>query len=127
MKLFKSKREKKTKTRNRAKMFETFTKLWVSVLLIVAVIDLQLSYTLAFLGKDQIAETLSVAIVTELLGVVGIYMVKSFLETKEEKKHELEELLINSTNEDEFVDDSVQELDESVHNEFTAEDEEEIH
>lgn len=78
------------KDKKRIDIFQTFTKLWVSVLLIIAVFDLQLSYILAYLGRDIIAETLSVAIVTEIIGVVGVYMVRAFFDTYFEKKHERE-------------------------------------
>lgn len=81
---------KRRKKKQKMDLFETFTKLWVTILLIVAVIDLQLSYVLALLDRHEIAETLSIAIVTEIIGVIAIYMVKSFFETSNEKKHSLE-------------------------------------
>jgi hypothetical protein len=37
----------------------TFTKKAVAVILIISLIDLQLSYILAFMGKEQIAESLA--------------------------------------------------------------------
>ena len=58
--------------------------------MICAVIDLQFSYILAFLGKDNIAETLSVAVVTEVIGVLAVYMVRAYFDTKSEKKMELD-------------------------------------
>ena len=73
------------------KFFETYTKIWVSVLLFVALIDLQLSYVLAYMGKSQIAESLSVAVVTEIIGVVGIYMIRAFFDTANEKRQNLKE------------------------------------
>ncbi len=76
-------------TRKRPQLFETFTKLWVSILMVVAIIDLQLSYVLAYLGRDQIAESLSVAVVTEIIGVIGIYIIRAFFDTVSEKKHEV--------------------------------------
>lgn len=79
--------KKKTK---KPKLFETFTKSWVTVLMIVAIIDLQLTYVLAFLGKDQIAETLSIAIVTEIIGIMVGYIVRAYFDTATESKHQLE-------------------------------------
>lgn len=76
--------------KKRPKIFETFTKLWVSIVLICAVIDLQLSYILAFLGRENIAETLSVAVVTEVIGVLAVYMIRAYFDTKSEKKMELD-------------------------------------
>lgn len=57
----------------------------------IAVIDIQLSYVLAFMGKEQIAETLSITVVTEIIGIMAVYFAKSFLETKEQEKVRLEE------------------------------------
>ena len=76
-------------TKKRPQLFETFTKLWVSILMVVAIIDLQLSYVLAYIGRDQIAESLSVAVVTEIIGVIGIYIIRAFFDTVSEKKHEV--------------------------------------
>lgn len=38
------------------------------------------SYLLAYLGKDEIAETLSKNVVVEILGVVTVYSVKALFE-----------------------------------------------
>lgn len=80
---------KKTSDTPKIKLFETFTKLWVSVLLIVGIIDLQLSYVLAFLGHTEIAEQLSIAVVTEILGVSVAYIIRAHFDTRQEKKQEL--------------------------------------
>lgn len=73
----------------------TFTKKAVKIILGFAILDLQLSYLLALLGREQIAETLSITIVTEIVGVMLGYFMKSFFETKEEKKMEMEERRIH--------------------------------
>lgn len=52
----------------------------------IAVIDLQLSYLLAFLGREQIAEELSRTIVIEIIGVMLGYFWKSYIETRESEK-----------------------------------------
>lgn len=98
------KRRGRKRKMNASKLFETFTKLWVTILLIVAVIDLQLSYVLALLNRSEIAETLSVAIVTEIIGVIAVYMIKSFLETSSEKKHSLELKRLNLPDEEDVAD-----------------------
>lgn len=72
------------------KIFETFTKLWVSLLMMNAIIDMNLSYVLAFLGRDQIAETLSIAVVTEIIGVMAVYLIRAFLDTHFEAKDAIE-------------------------------------
>lgn len=63
----------------------TFSKKWVNRLMWVAIIDLQLSYLLAFLDKVQIAETLSTTIVVEIIGVMLGYFAKAFFGKREEE------------------------------------------
>ncbi len=73
---------------------------------IVAVAGLQLTYAWAFvggaLGRDTIAtaETLSITIVTEIIAVILGYYLKSFFETKEEKRNEMIERLRESEEDD---------------------------
>lgn len=64
----------------------TYTKKLVKWILAISMIDLQLSYLLAFLGRVEIAENLSMTVVTTIIGTVITYCVKSFKETKEEEK-----------------------------------------
>ena len=59
----------------------TFTKIAVTAILGVSLVDLQLSYILAFMGKEQIAETLSATIVEMVVGVMLGYFLKSLFET----------------------------------------------
>jgi len=66
----------------------TFTKKWVAIILIVALIDIQFSYILCYLGRSEAAITLSITIVTEIVGVMTGYFVKSYNETKQEKLQE---------------------------------------
>lgn len=60
---------------------KTFTKKCVSAILIVSLLDLQLSYILAFMGKDQIAESLSSTIASTIIGVMLGYFSKALFET----------------------------------------------
>ena len=87
---------KRKKKKARWSSFGTFTKKWVSQLMYVAIFDIQLSYLLAFMGKEQIAETLSITVVTEIIGVMAVYFVKSFLETKEQEKIRIQEREMDS-------------------------------
>ena len=64
----------------------TYTKKLVKWILAISMIDLQLSYLLAFLGRTEIAENLSMTVVTTIIGTVITYCIKSFKETKEEEK-----------------------------------------
>lgn len=45
------------------------------------------SYILAFMDKDQIAETLSQTAVTEIIGVVLVYAMKSLFENLSKNNH----------------------------------------
>lgn len=78
------------KKRKKKKRFElnTYTKFWVTIILVIALIDMQLPFILAFLDKADIAESLATAIVTEIIAVLLGYMAKSFFETREEKRNE---------------------------------------
>ena len=113
------KKRNRKKVLSTSRLFETFTKLWVTVLLIVAVIDLQLTYVLALLNRSEIAETLSVAIVTEIIGVIAVYMIKSFLETSNEKKHLIELKKLNLPDEEIVTDgeDVLNDIDDTASNE----------
>lgn len=69
--------------------FETYTKRLVGIVVIISLIDLQLSYVLAFLGREQIAETLSVQICVTLLGTILVYVIREYFDMKSEKHNEL--------------------------------------
>lgn len=66
----------------------TFTKRAVTLILIVSLIDLQLSYVLAFIGKEQIAESLSSTIAETIIGVMLAYCLKALFETFFEKRED---------------------------------------
>lgn len=76
-----NKEEKKYK-----KWLTTFTKKAVFLILFVSLLDLQLSYILAFMGKEQIAETLSSTIAEVIVGVMLGYFLKALFETFFEKR-----------------------------------------
>lgn len=71
-----------------AKWLNTFTKRAVTAILIFSLIDLQLSYILAFMGKEQIAESLSSTIASTIIGVMLGYFFKALFETFFEKREE---------------------------------------
>lgn len=71
------------------KPLTTYTKKWMAITMTVSLIDLQFPFLLAFFGKPEIAETLAVSIVVNIISVFLVYCAKSFFETKEEKKNEL--------------------------------------
>ncbi len=61
-------------------MKTTFSKLIVAWLLLNGTVWIYLSYALAYLGRGQIAETLSKTVVVEVLGVIVVYSVKALAE-----------------------------------------------
>ena len=67
---------------------KTYTKKAVTAILVIALIDLQLSYVLAFMGQVQIAESLSSTIATTIVGVMVGYFLKALFETFFEKREE---------------------------------------
>ena len=69
------------KTKKHKPWLKTFTKKAVTAILVISLIDLQLSYILAFLGKDQIAESLSSTITNTIIGVMLGYFLKALFET----------------------------------------------
>lgn len=73
---------------NHNKWLATFSKKAVALILVVSLIDLQLSYILAFMGKEQIAETLSSTITETIVGVMLGYFLKALFETFFEKREE---------------------------------------
>ena len=88
--------------------FDTFTKAMVGLIIIMACIDLQLSYVLAFFDKIQIAEELSKQVCTTILGVAFVYMVRAYFDSRAEygtKKYldnkinnKIEPIIENNTN-----------------------------
>lgn len=76
----------KKSRKNYKTWLKTFTKKAVAAILIVSLIDLQLSYILAFMGKEQIAESLSSTIADTIIGVMVGYFFKALFETFFEKR-----------------------------------------
>lgn len=89
-------KEKLSNTIKRAKLKDqirsikvnTFTKALVGSIVLVALLDLQLSYILAFLDKVQIAEELSKQVCTTIIGVALVYMIRAYFDTKADIKNE---------------------------------------
>lgn len=67
---------------------KTYTKKAVTVILAVSLIDLQLTYVLAFMGQYQIAESLSSTIASTIVGIMLGYFMKALFETFFEKREE---------------------------------------
>lgn len=60
---------------------QTFTKRAVALILVTSLVDIQLSYILAFLGKEEIAESLSSTIANVIIGVMVGYFCKALFES----------------------------------------------
>lgn len=59
---------------------ESFTKRWVEIILINAIIWVYLSYALAFLGRGDIAEQLSITVVKIIIFTFIPYLCKALFE-----------------------------------------------
>lgn len=81
---------------------KTFTKKAVALILVVSLVDLQLSYVLAFMGRDTIAESLSSTIAQTIIGVMIGYFFKALFETFfEEREKRLNKNSDQETSDDE--------------------------
>lgn len=81
-----SQKQKFLNNMNKIKV-NTFTKKMVTVILAVCIIDMQLSYLLAFLDKGQVVEGLSNQLCTTILGVAFVYMIRAYFDSKAEHKN----------------------------------------
>ena len=70
------------------KRYVTFTKRWFAIILINANIWVYLSFILAFMGKDTIAEAISIQAIITIIGAFVAYCVKSAFEKKIGKEKE---------------------------------------
>lgn len=78
-----AKRKKK-----KAKKYITYTKRWLTFILINGVVWVYLSYILAFMDRPQIAETLSTQAVISIIATMIGYFAKSAFEKKIGKEGE---------------------------------------
>jgi hypothetical protein len=74
-------RRKKKRKSSYSVWLKTFTKKAVALILGVCLLDLQLSYVLAFMGREVIAESLSSTIAETVIGVMIGYFFKALFET----------------------------------------------
>lgn len=80
------------KKKKRKKNKIEYSKRATSIILGVALFDIQLTYVLAFVGMAEVAETLSVALVTEVIGVFSGYLIRAYLGKRNEEANKLEEM-----------------------------------
>lgn len=100
--------KKSFKDQLRSIRVDTFTKALVGFIIISAVIDLQLSYVLAFLDKVQIAESLSTQICITIIGVALVYMIRAYFDTKADRK--------DSRIKNDIEDDTIQKIQDVIYN-----------
>ena len=74
----------KKRRRRRRRTVREFSKIWVCILLAVLLVDFQI---LIFMNQ----ETLAIAVVTEIFGVFGGYMIKAYLGKRNEEENKLKE------------------------------------
>lgn len=79
---------KKLKDQIKSIHVDTFTKALVALIMLFALIDLQLSYILAFMDKVQIAEELSKQVCVTIIGVAFVYMIRAYYDSKAEHNNE---------------------------------------
>lgn len=80
------------------KPLKTFTKKWTERLLVLFIIWISLTYILAFMGKESIAETLSQDVMTGGVAVFLGYLLKAYFETYSEEKLKFNKELMNISN-----------------------------
>jgi hypothetical protein len=84
----KNKKPAKALKVNKPKKYVTFTKRKFDIILYHGIFWVDLSYVLAFMGKPQIAEALSVQAIISIIGVFAAYCIKSAFEKKIGKEKE---------------------------------------
>lgn len=73
----------------------TFTKKAVKALLIIGVINAEIPFILSAYSKDPV-EALGIAWITEIVAVILGYMCKAYFETKQERKQNLDDFIIEN-------------------------------
>jgi uncharacterized membrane protein len=82
----------------------TFTKRAVKALLFIGVINATIPYVLAAFGKTP-TETLGIAWITEIVAVITGYLCKSYFETKQERKQDLEDYKVKEIDNEQRISD----------------------
>lgn len=62
----------------------TYTKKMVATIILVSIVDIQLSYLLAFFDKGQVVDGLSNQLCITILGVAFAYMIRAYFDSKAE-------------------------------------------
>ena len=65
----------------------TFTKKMVTTIIAVCLMDIQITYILALMDRQQIAESLSTQICITIISVAFVYMVRAYFDSKAEHKN----------------------------------------
>lgn len=93
------------KRKTRASDKRTFTKRAVKWLLLLGCINGTLPYILAFFDKEPVTE-IGIAWITEIVAVIAGYLLKSYFETKQARKQDLDDFKVVNSLEDECEGDS---------------------
>lgn len=86
------------------KIVLTFTKKWVNRLMWLFVIWISLTYVLAYLGREDIAEALSRDVMTGGVVLFGGYMLKAFFETYSEENLKYKKMCVKLEKADDRTD-----------------------
>ena len=92
-------------------LFPTFTKNLVAIITAICLIDLQLTYVLAFFNKSYVAESLSQSICQTIIGVVLVYMVRAYFDSKAEYGNNNESLKDKVEN---FKDEKIEQINNAI-------------
>ena len=82
----------------------TFTKRAVKALLFIGVINATIPYVLSAFDKTP-TETLGIAWITEIVAVITGYLCKSYFETKQERKQDLEDYKVKEIDNEQRISD----------------------
>lgn len=91
--------------------FGTYTKRLVAIIIFFCLFNVQLSYVLAFLGKDPLTETTN-QLITTILGTAVIYIVRAFFDTWSENKYNNKEVINELNSNIEELEDNTDSSDE---------------
>lgn len=83
------------------KMMKTYSKKAVKALLVIGVLNAEVPYILALIGREPCIE-MGVAWITEVVAVILGYLCKAFFETKQKRKQDLLDFKAGMMSEDNY-------------------------
>lgn len=77
--------------KSKRKTTKEFSKKMALAILVVALVDIQFSFLLAFLGREEIAQDLAITICSTIVGVYIPYCLKAYFGKKAEVETSMQE------------------------------------